>query len=198
MSLGLSLLGMSVSEASALSEDPKENDTTNAAFSRQLYIHGISYLLRALPPNLTADEEMSLRSALPQQLYPATQAPGSQPLISNEGPSEPSLLHKTLASTIIQLFLLVQFILPHLKLVVRNAYDYERTHHLSEKLFARSLDAFDVVGKRGSEIGERLSKLGDGRVGQVFNAILAWWFLGVVGGVCEGFGEGVRIVKERN
>ncbi|PVH68189.1 hypothetical protein DL98DRAFT_441780, partial [Cadophora sp. DSE1049] len=38
----------------------------NASFARQLYLHALTYLLQALPSDLTTEEQLSVRSILPQ------------------------------------------------------------------------------------------------------------------------------------
>lgn len=46
----------------------------------------------------------------------------------------PSILHRTLAITIIQLFILFQLVLPYVKFFLQAAYKYEREHKISVKL----------------------------------------------------------------
>ncbi|MCJ1258331.1 hypothetical protein MMC24_006164 [Lignoscripta atroalba] len=192
---GLSLLETAVAEA----RYPLQTDN-NRAFSRQLYIHALTYLLRGLPSELSEEEATSLRTAIPPTLNLPYRAPTnnccSAPSASKT-PSNPSLLHRVLASGIVHLFLLLSFLLPYIKLLLRTAYHYERTHHICEKILSSSIDAADQVGKRSFSIMESVLRAGNGKLGESLAGMLAWWVEGISGGVHEGIGAGMAIVGRR-
>lgn len=190
MSIGLNLLSLSFSESGSAtrSQDPRFG---NDGLARQLYIHSLTYLLRALPEDLTAEEEVSVRGALPMALLSHTEPP-PRPA------SEPSLLHRTLASTIVQLFILLQFVLPYLKYLLTAAYRYEREHKIAEKVLRQGVDAVDMLGRQSVQFTAAIYEIGEGRVGQVIGDGVKWVVDGVTGGIHEGVGEGmVRLVGPR-
>jgi hypothetical protein len=151
------------------------------------------------------EESLSIRAALPTGVISPLRAEVSgdechllhgSPAEGSGRPrtSEPSVLHRTLAYTIIHIFLFVQFILPYIKVILRAAYEYERTHHISEKVLAGSIDTVDGLGRigiRGSGAvwGSSLA-LGLGEV-------VSWVVDGVSGGIQEGLGEGMARVGIR-
>jgi hypothetical protein len=190
---GFNLLSLAAEESSIISQDPRYG---NASFARQLYIHAILYLLRALPTDLTVEEQLSIRSSLPHgvmhlQLEDSMHASRSS---QSRTTNQPSILHRTLASTIVQVFILFQFMLPHLKYVLSSAYQYERTHKISEKVISGSISTVDTLGKRGLLISEAILSIGDGRMGQLLAQVASWFVEGVAGGIQDGLGEGMVII----
>ncbi|KAI9848791.1 MAG: hypothetical protein M1838_000372 [Thelocarpon superellum] len=197
---GLNLLGLSVEESHGLHDDAAEEE---AMLGRQLYIHAVTYLLRGLPSDLSPEEQLGVRAALPAGVVEPLRleinarqqviGPG-HPSRHSTQPAPPSILHRTLASTIVQFFLLCQFLLPYIRGLLRSAYNYERTHRVSEKILAASIDTVDTLGKRGLEVGSAVARLGDGKLGQAVNGLAAWWLEGVAGGICDGVGEGLILL----
>lgn len=191
--LGLNLLGLAIEESAAISQEPSSG---NAPFSRQLYVHSLTYLLRGLPSDLTPDEQMSVRVALPNGIVEPLQVGSintqtSSPQIS---PQPPSLLHKTLATTIVQIFVMLQFLIPYVKYLLASAYQYERTHRISEKILRGSMDAVDSVGKRSLTLTGAIYTMVDGKIGQLVQETGSWLVEGVTGGIHEGVGEGLAIM----
>lgn len=192
--LGLSLLSLAVEESSTISRDPAFG---NPSFARQVYIHSLTYLLRALPTDLTTEEQISVRGALPEGIVEPLRFGLHTPYTSNPdatGQEEPSLLHRILASTIVQLFIFVQFILPYLKYLLSTAYAYDREHKISEKVLAQGIDTVDSLGKTGLSLTGAIYGMGDGKVGQMINEMAAWFVEGVMGGIHEGVGEGMVMI----
>lgn len=186
---GLNLLSLAVEESSTLSQDPQPN---NANFARQLYVHALTYLLRALPSDLTTEEQLSVRSALPDGIVERLRLEVNSR--SSTSPNPRSLLHRILASTIVQLFLLFQLILPYLRYFLSAAYQYEREHKISEKVLSQSIETVDMVGKRGVGMAGVVFGMGDGKVGQMITEGTSWFIEGVTGGIHEGVGEGMAIL----
>ncbi|KAI9674226.1 MAG: hypothetical protein M1817_002044 [Caeruleum heppii] len=204
---GLSLLGLAVDESSSISHEAGEG---NSAFARQLYVHSVSYLLRGLPPDLSTEEQLSLRSSLPSGVVePLRLQVSEQQLIASRGGdvatadgsassgSAPSFLHRVLASTIVQLFLFLQFIIPYIKVLLRMAYNYERQHHVSERVLATSMDTVDSLGRRGLGLGDAILRINDGKVGQLVSSLGTWCVDGLVGGIQDGVGEGMMMMSAR-
>jgi len=198
---GLNLLGLAIKESSIISRDPSFG---NAPFVRQLYLHALTYLLRALPPDLTTEEQLSVRSALPTGIVEPLRVEvntGYQAQLRGQTMSgadnSPSLLHRTLASTIVQLFILFQSILPYLKYLLRAAYQYDRTHKISEKVLSQSIDTANTLGKCGLSLIGTIYGMGDGKAGQVITDAVSWFVEGVTGGILDGVGEGMVIMGAR-
>lgn len=178
---GMNSLAVAVDEASTLSTTPRFG---NASFARQAYIHALVYLLQGLPTNLGPEERLSIRTALPAGVVPS---PSSS--YSSTEPA-PSLLHRTLAFTIIQLFLLFQFLLPYIKYFVGVVYEYEREHKIGETVWRTGIEG----GKKGVEGVGALLEMGDGRVGKA----AAYVVEGVAGGIHEGLGLGMAALGQGN
>ncbi|KAJ5596908.1 hypothetical protein N7450_003366 [Penicillium hetheringtonii] len=166
--------------------------------ARSLYINALMYLLDALPPDLSAEESHMLQHRLPEPVKASiATVPTAHPARlgnstrAKQLPSSRSYLHRLLASIIVQLFLLIRLILPYFKLFVRQAYEYERTHRITERVVTTTLDAADGLGKSGVSFGSAVCKLNEGRVGAAVGNLAAWWIEGIAGGVYEGVGEGM-------
>ncbi|KAK4994795.1 hypothetical protein LTR66_005257 [Elasticomyces elasticus] len=193
---GLALLQHSVSESAC--------QTVDASFSRQLYIHSLTYLLRGLPAHLSTEEQLNLHTAIPQSLAQPTWtsedgqliiSPRSAPLptaaeqAQEQARQNRTLLQKITASIILRLFLLTAFLWPHIQLLLRGAYAYERDHRVVERLFATSLSTADELGKRTVAAAALVAGLNDGKVGH----FAARCGRSVVEGVYEGVGEGMGV-----
>ncbi|KAI9863736.1 MAG: hypothetical protein M1824_006333 [Vezdaea acicularis] len=174
---------------------------TSITLTRSLYIHSLTYLLRALPTDLTPSESLSLRTSLPPSittpltLSPTTGTSIPSPSGSGSNPAPPSLLHRLLSSLTLHLILLFSLLLPYLKSTLAHLYTYERTHRLSERLLASSLHTADSLAKEACVLWERLMGLGEGRVGDAVRDAGRWAVEGVVGGVYEGVGEGMVVLR---
>ncbi|MCJ1390265.1 hypothetical protein MMC18_003123 [Xylographa bjoerkii] len=188
---GLSLLETAVQEA-------QYPDSGNQAFARQLYIHSLAYLLRGLPSDMSEAEAASLRPGIAPILERDPIGCSSKGSSSGNSPAtSPSLLHRLLASSIVQLFILLSFVLPYVKFYLRSAYRYERTNHISERVFATSMDIMDQVGRQGFGLVGSILNSGNGRVGGILAGIFAWWIEGISGGLHEGIGKGLAVMGSR-
>jgi hypothetical protein len=164
--------------------------------ARSLYVNALVYLLDALPPDLSTEETSMLKHHIPEpvkaSLTPYPQPPQYLPDGNNKYNSHPrSYLHRLLASTIVQIFILLRFLLPYARLLLRQIYAYERTHRITERILTTTLDTADGLGKGSVNIGVAVCKLNEGRVGAALSSFAAWWIQGVAGGIYEGVGEGM-------
>ncbi|OJK04497.1 hypothetical protein ASPACDRAFT_74132 [Aspergillus aculeatus ATCC 16872] len=176
--------------------------------ARSLYITALGYLLDALPAELTHEEIATIRRNLPSSLQSSTLVPGdaSQPatgLMSSDAEpdtyhrsnkSRRSLLHRLLAFVIIQVFLLVRYVVPYLKLLLARVYQYERSHRVAERVISTTLDTVDSWGKRSMSFGSTILGLYEGRVRSTVINITDWWVEGIAGGIYEGVGEGMTVL----
>ncbi|KAL1867434.1 hypothetical protein Plec18167_008707 [Paecilomyces lecythidis] len=171
---------------------------------RSLYINGLLYLLEALPADLTREETTSIRDRLPETI--ASTSPALPSNLQNNvsprnrysrysttwnGSSEPSYLHRVLAYSIIQCFLVFQLLTPYIRLLLQQVYQYERSHRITERVVAAALGAADSLGKSGltAVLGLR-----EGKFGAAVSELASWWIEGITGGICEGVGEGLIIL----
>lgn len=196
---GLNLLSLSTEESSNISRGAVYG---NASFARQLYIHALTYLLRGLPPDMTTDEQLSIRSALPcnivstlheeavGQLTPPSTSDGKfSTLHHHRHPPPPSLLHRALASAIIQLILLISFLLPYIRLVLQRIYDYERRNHIAERVLAGSIDTVDGLSRRGWGVSAAVWGAG-------LSDFFGWVLEELGSGVRDGVGQGLQRVRK--
>ncbi|KAJ5642187.1 hypothetical protein N7490_006187 [Penicillium lividum] len=171
--------------------------------ARSLYINALMYLLDALPSDLTAEETAMLQYRLPEDVKSSI-ATSSQPCptqledrMSQKAVTPPrSYLHRLLASMIVQIFLLARFLLPYFRLLLRQLYEYERSHHITQRVVTATLDAADGLGKKGVDISSAVCRLNQGRVGVAVANLASWCVEGVAGGIYEGVGEGMMHLDE--
>lgn len=146
---------------------------------------------------MSTEEQLSIRGALPPGVVEPLRLDinsGYNQHFMTPPNDQPSLLHRTLASTIVQLFILFQFILPYLRYLLSAAYQYDREHKISEKLFSQGIETVDSLGKKGMSFTTAIYGMGDGKVGQLITQTAAWFVEGVMGGIHEGVGEGLVII----
>jgi hypothetical protein len=174
----------------------------------------LTYLIRGLPTDLTPEEHLSVRASLPpgvvqpinvsltqnQHLHitdSATAQEAERDERHRRRREQHSSLHRMLAAVVVEIFHIIQLMLPFLKIAVRETYRYERKWRISERMVGRGLDVVDGLGKGGWEVVERVGGMGEGRVGRFFGELLMWGAEGVVGGVSEGVLEGMGLLGGR-
>lgn len=188
-------------ESSVASRDSNDG---SSSLVRQLYIHGLSYLLRGLPNNLSPEEKISVSSAVPEdvaalravkiQSTELVQIKSRVLLDPNSAEyQKPSILHRALAALIVQMFLVVQFLLPYIKVFMAAAYRYERRHRISERVLSSGINTMDGVMRRSMEISNTVCSMNDGKVGQALNELAVYWIRSVTGGIHDGVAEGLVI-----
>lgn len=186
--LGINLLEAVVAEA----RDP---DSRDSALTRQQYIHTMAYLLHGLPQDLTPHEATTIEQALPVVLQEPSDR-DRRPLLEGRSGTR-SLPRRVLATGIVQLFLLFQLFLPYLQLLLRNAYQYDRTHRITERVTAASVSTLDSLGKKGIELFGAILRSGNGRGIQIVAAFSVWWIKEVSSGIHEGVENCVGIADKR-
>ncbi|KAH7036256.1 hypothetical protein B0J12DRAFT_582032 [Macrophomina phaseolina] len=179
-----------------------------SSFGRTLYIQALTLLLKGLPCDLSTQEKMSIETSLPPDIVKVIHVDISSGQLVCQGkqhvsepqrpPPEPSWLHRLLASSIIQCFLLLHLLLPYIKLFIGHAYKYERQHRISEKLVSSSINTVDELGRRSIRFTNAIFQMNDGKVGQAINDLTLWWLRGVTGGIHEGVNEGFLLLGTRN
>ncbi|KAJ5901624.1 hypothetical protein N7495_002152 [Penicillium taxi] len=170
----------------------------DSRLARSLYINALMYLLDALPQDLTQEEALMLQYRLPATIKESMTASPHHNMIgfeegmkTNQLPRSKSYLHRFLATVIIQIFIIVQFLLPYLRSILRQIYEYERSHHVTQRIMTSILRAADGLGKNSVNVGAAICKFNEGRVATVVGSLAAWWIEGIAGGIYEGVGEGM-------
>ncbi|RYN19669.1 hypothetical protein AA0119_g8433 [Alternaria tenuissima] len=200
-SLGTSLMAQASRESS---EFISTSDETSATLTRQLYVHGVTYLLRGLPSKLTPEETSSIQAALPQNLVETRLTADTHALLAvsqhtaathRAPPRDPTILHRLTATLVLQSFILMQFLLPYIKLFLSHTYQFERKHQITKRLVNTSVATVDDIGRKTLRLSQTVCQMNDGMVGQVINEVAVWWVRGITGGVQEGIAEGLRVVR---
>lgn len=175
--------------------------SSNPDFSRHLYIDGVSYLLRGLPHNLSPEETIRLQAAIPTEMVPPQQ-PVDRVVTRDQAPDhqvaqqeeDPTLLHRVVAMVVLQVFLLMSFLWPYVQMTCRGAYQYEREHHISEKLLNQSWTTANVLSKNTMAIVKTVCSWNDGQVGVALEDMIFWWVHGVTGGLRDGVKDGMEVL----
>lgn len=185
---------------------PCDIDETSVELTRQLYIHGITYLLRGLPNALTPEESLSLQAAVPPGLLKleaeadihSLMPDPRNPLVAPKSPPRhPTILHRMTAALVFQMFVLIQFLLPYLTLLVSRTYQFERKHQITKRLVNSSVTTVDELSRRSLRLSQTICQMNDGKVGQAINEMMIWWIAGVTGGVQQGIEEGLSAVGSK-
>jgi len=177
----------------------KEDDPAVPSLIRSLYIHGVTWLLRGLPSDLTPDETLSLRAALPQPLSPASAndhalvARGPTGVAMREGPApEPTVLQRATASIVFHLVMLVHFLLPYVRLLLGHAFEYERKNRITRRVLNSSVSTVDEISRRSVRVLQAICQMNDGKVGEALNRAVVYGASGITGGVQQGLEDALR------
>ncbi|KAF2020837.1 hypothetical protein BU24DRAFT_416510 [Aaosphaeria arxii CBS 175.79] len=198
---GINLTTQAYQESSIRARRPSEGSVT---LTRQLYLHGITYLLRGLPENLTPDESLGIIAAIPPSLMDLNSDLNDHAMISipekKEDPSvedsgPPSLLHRLTAIAVFQTFVLLQLLLPYVKLFLGHAYRFERKHQITQRVMSKSITTVDELSRRGLQLSHTVCQMNDGKVGQAINDLTLWWVRGLTGGLQQGITDGVVMIQ---
>lgn len=200
---GFSLFSQAHAESHAL---PQKDDETTTIFTRQLYIHSLTYLLRGLPSDLTAQEMLGLQAAIPESLIPVRNEPCTHTMMSlapegvksDIGSEEPSLLHRVTAILVFHSFVLMQFLLPYIKLFIGHAYRFEREHRITQRLVSTGIMTADSLRRTSLHFSRTVCQMNDGKVGKALNDVALWWIEGLTGGLQQGIKEGVLMLGNDN
>lgn len=176
---------------------PTTYDRPDYAYTRQMYIQGLSFLLRALPQDLSVEERLSIRSALPADMVePIQLMQDGHKLPQASSATRPSILQRALASSIVQGFILLQAVVPHIVHASATIYQYDREHHVVENIAATGLQAVNGMGRSGIVVGGKLLALSDGNIGRLVKSVGIWFIDGVAGGLNDGIGEVMRMAND--
>lgn len=190
---GLLLLAQSAHES-------KASIHANDEYQRRLYLDGLAYLLKGLPDSLSEDETARLRGALPDALKDAT---GSEHVSGEtgyrnirEGAADLPLLRVLVQTIVFWLFFIFATALPHIKLLMRHVYAFERRHKLGAQLLSQCL----VLAQLGySQLLAFLCAvwaMNDGMIGRMLTQMGIWFAQNVSDGVRDGLSEATAALRE--
>ena len=171
----------------AYSQAFRNGEMTNSSAVRSQHIHGLVYLLRALPDDLEPVEVRQLQNALPVELQADWRS-------SSPRRGRGNVLSRSITFVMLQCAIFLSFLLPILMGLSDRFLKYEREHHVIQKLFASSGQAIESAGERGLDLKEALIRFGQGRVGAALLGGVTWIAEGVVQGISEGAGRSAVIV----
>ncbi|KAF9741487.1 hypothetical protein PMIN01_01026 [Paraphaeosphaeria minitans] len=187
--------GVSLSALAYAESQSPHIDDASVILTRQMYIHSLTYLLRGLPTALSPEEAVSLQAALPLDLVITAPCdhdpPFANPSRHIPPPSEPSVLHRIIATVVFETFVLFQFLLPYIKLFLGHAYRFERKHNVAQRLVNNGIMGADAVRRMGMQLTHTICQMNDGKVGVALNELMFWCVKGVTGGLQQGIQEGV-------
>ncbi|PVI04119.1 hypothetical protein DM02DRAFT_519445 [Periconia macrospinosa] len=197
---GINLVSQSYTESHALVH---VDEQTSATLTRQLYIHGMTYLLRGLPSDLTPEETVCLQAAIPSNLAVVHTEACTQPMIAfpqdpatpREPPEDPSTLHRVIAILVFQTFVMIEFLLPYIKLLAGHAYRFEKEHKITQKMVNNGLMTADLLRQRSLELSHTVCQMNDGKVGQALNDMVIWMVRGLTGGFQQGVTDGITMMS---
>jgi hypothetical protein len=191
--------GVSLSAQAYAESQSSHHDETSVVLTRQMYIHSLTYLLRGLPATLSPEETVSLQAALPPNLVITASCdhdlPFSSPNRHTDPPSDPSsILHRLTATIIFETFVLLQFLLPYIKLFLAHAYRFEREHNVAQRLVNSGITGVDAVRRTGMQLTQTICQMNDGKLGVALNDLMFWCVRGITGGLQQGIQEGVGLL----
>lgn len=191
---------------SLAAQEDESGTSSSTRLTRRGYIDGVACMLRGLPAELTEEEELSIREAIPssvgtafeEQRMAIQQRSRGRIGQSSTPPSRQTTLHRCIAGITLYVFLAVSFILPYLQLLLRQAYQFDRKHKISDRVFAQSVIAADMMGKRTITVASSICAMNDGKVGDSMKEMGMYLVQGFSGGIYDGLGEGMQLIGLRS
>jgi hypothetical protein len=178
---GLMLVNRAYSHAS------RSGEMADGPAIRSQHIHGLVYLLQALPHDLEPIEIRQLQNALPEELQIDWQSFSPRRRKGN-------MLSRGITFVMLQCAVFLSFILPVLIGLSDRCLQYERENHVIQKLLANSGQALESVGEKGLDMKDAILRFGQGRVGAALFGGVTWVAEGIVQGITEGAGRSAVIV----
>lgn len=176
---GFSLIKLAMEEEAAASPIPSKS------VGRRLYIDGVAYLLRGLPKDLSADEEIVLRAAMP-----AMQTE-DDPLVSNQQTEPPTLLRRSISITTLYTILFFSFLIPYLQHALGRLWELDQRYRLSSRVCNQAAMLLQLLSAQALAIWD----MNDGQTRVACRDMGVWVLRDLVGGANEGVGRAVEMMK---
>lgn len=151
------------------------------------------------------EETLRLQAAMPSELIPSQQ-PTDRVIVQGQShdnratqqEEDPTILHRVVAMIVLQAFLLLSFLWPYIQTTCRGAYQYEREHHISEKLLNQSWTTANTLSKNTMTVAKTICSWNDGQVGAALEDVIFWWVHGITGGLRDGVKDGMEVFGVRS
>ena len=185
---GLALLNLAL-------RSEQTSSTPNDPVDRRFYIDGVSYILRGLPKDLTAEETLVLRTATPQTLLPPPEQQSSEIATSDTAaqPSRhaehPTLLHTATSTLTYHLILLTTLLLPHLQNLIATLLALDAQHQLSARFYSQTKTLLNKFFFLFRELLLRIWEANDGALRIKCRDFGIWVLRDFCGGLEEGVGR---------
>ncbi|KAI0100615.1 hypothetical protein GGR51DRAFT_563949 [Nemania sp. FL0031] len=168
-------------------------------FSRKSYIDGVTYLLMALPENLSDQETAAIREALPPPIADTgLSSTQNERMVGWKPPPESrTVLQRWVAGCVAILVVLAHLALSYATIVARVGAYYERKHNISQQIASKSFIFATAIGRHGVILSAKICAMKDGRVGKVVSSIASWTMESVSYGIQEGIGQGMMMVDTK-
>ncbi|KAK7927575.1 hypothetical protein PG985_004573 [Apiospora marii] len=166
------------------------------SFERRSYIDGVAYYLRACPDNLNELEtDILLRSApfLAERPRPTRRIAIRRPTDRGK-----TFLHRGVQQAVALAMVALHAIWCTVLLMGRMGVRYERQYNLSSQLVSHGYWFANSVGKHSVHLSAKIQKAGDGKVGQIVSGLAAWTMESFTGGLQDGYGEGIVMIRGHN
>ncbi|GAP82465.1 hypothetical protein SAMD00023353_0100150 [Rosellinia necatrix] len=162
-------------------------------FCRKAYVDGATYMLMALPDDLSDQELARIREALPRGVADTSlDGGGNARVVGWRPPSESrTILQRCVASFVAISVVLVHIALSYAAVAARVAAYYERKHSISQQLVDTGFVIAAAVGRHGVVLSAKIYAMKKGRVGKAMSSIASWTVEGVTYGIQEGIGQGM-------
>lgn len=193
----------------AVNRDSKTTEIAPSSPVRALYIHAVTYLLRALPSDMTCEEQATLRIALPANFdegdrdQASSQASHSHERRKQAGDSRTaSILHRIARRVTFNTFLLLSILLPLVVGIFNILKALAARYHLKERMFDLSSAVLALMiaqarhtGQRSVQLYERADIKDEGKT--TFGLERAFWVgaISLSGGVRQGLSEALASVQ---
>lgn len=189
---GLELLNDSMRSQSSRTPDDE-------VYSRRLYIDGISYVLRGLPSDLTPEEALTIRIAVPASVLPAPQEDTvviRQPPQQPHRPTEPpTLLHRAISTTTFYTLLALTLLIPHIQTLFATLYALDARHNFSARFLAQTSFLLRLLAAQAVAVLAMAWGANDGALRHACRDFGVWVLRDVCGGMDEGVGRAVMNLR---
>ncbi|KAK8105724.1 hypothetical protein PG999_009083 [Apiospora kogelbergensis] len=163
------------------------------SFERRSFIDGVAYYLRACPDQLNELEtDILLRSApwLAERPRPARRIAIRRP--SDRGKT---FLHRGVQQAVALAMVAMHAVWCALMILARVGVRAEKQYNLSSQIVQNGAWVANSVGQYSVHLSSRLSQAGDGKIGQVIGGLVAWTMESFTGGLQDGFGDGIVMIR---
>ncbi|KAJ8606161.1 hypothetical protein MRB53_041168 [Persea americana] len=165
-------------------------------YERRVFLEGVAYMLRGLPQELSQNELINLKDALPRQLQDEIQEQSSEKAHSRPNTTRDlTTLSSIIAAIVYWVFLIFTIVLPYAQLAVKRACAWERKHKVGERCLHQGLALAQVTYDQVLTYVSAIWTFNDGMVGKYITKAGIWCAQEVGQGVRDGLMEATAALK---